>query len=339
MTCASFRSMASHTCSPERPGMDGRLAWPLGRRDARRRDEQLRSTRSAYWWATAWRASRPTLRLIERFTRIDAETLDYEFTMTDPAMFTRPVDGAIPADHQPGLTRRHRGAACTSTRATKGTTASPTCCEGRGWGKNEICRISFRRTFDSDVSPPIGSRLSFRVRDSASQKLPTRQFRPVRAGAAGCGRRRRERHEILLADRPGRRGVLTPDQVGGDRLVRAQPTGRATLRPSHSRSEATSSATGPPGVSAPWVASRRVVARSPRSRTGEFRCGESTGPCTDRLSAPGHSAQMLDATSRSARSTRTLRPPRSRPLPPREIIGRGYPASLQATPGNPSMKF
>ena len=50
----------------------------------------------AYWWATGWRASRPTLRLVERFTRTDRETLDYEFTMTDPAMFTRPWTARFP---------------------------------------------------------------------------------------------------------------------------------------------------------------------------------------------------------------------------------------------------
>jgi len=49
-----------------------------------------------YWWATAWRASRPSLRLVERFTRIDAETLDYEFTMEDPEMFAQPWTAMIP---------------------------------------------------------------------------------------------------------------------------------------------------------------------------------------------------------------------------------------------------
>ena len=48
------------------------------------------------WWATGWRASRPTLRLVERFRRVDAETLDYEFTMTDPVMFTRPWTARFP---------------------------------------------------------------------------------------------------------------------------------------------------------------------------------------------------------------------------------------------------
>jgi len=49
-----------------------------------------------YWWAGAWRASRPTLTLIERFTRVDAETIDYQFTMEDPLTFTRPWTAAYP---------------------------------------------------------------------------------------------------------------------------------------------------------------------------------------------------------------------------------------------------
>jgi hypothetical protein len=52
--------------------------------------------KSHYWWAGAWRASRATLRLVERFTRVDAETIDYQFTMEDPVMFTRPWTAAYP---------------------------------------------------------------------------------------------------------------------------------------------------------------------------------------------------------------------------------------------------
>jgi hypothetical protein len=54
------------------------------------------ANKSNYWWATAWRAARPTLRLTERFTRIDEETIDYQFTMEDPTMFTRPWTAAFP---------------------------------------------------------------------------------------------------------------------------------------------------------------------------------------------------------------------------------------------------
>ena len=52
--------------------------------------------RSHYWWATAWRAPRPSLHVVERFTRVDAETIEYEFTMTDPTMFTRPWTARFP---------------------------------------------------------------------------------------------------------------------------------------------------------------------------------------------------------------------------------------------------
>ena len=52
--------------------------------------------KSHYWWAQSWRASRPSLRLVERFKRIDADTIDYQFTMEDPESFTRPWTAAIP---------------------------------------------------------------------------------------------------------------------------------------------------------------------------------------------------------------------------------------------------
>ena len=37
-----------------------------------------------------------TLRLIERFTRIDEHTLLYEFTVDDPQTFTRPFTASVP---------------------------------------------------------------------------------------------------------------------------------------------------------------------------------------------------------------------------------------------------
>jgi len=52
-------------------------------------------------WRATWRAARPALTLVERFTRVDEQTLDYEFTMTDPEMFTRPWTALVPmtTDH------------------------------------------------------------------------------------------------------------------------------------------------------------------------------------------------------------------------------------------------
>ena len=40
--------------------------------------------------ARTWRAARPGLRMIERFTRIDDETIDYRVTVEDPDSFTQP---------------------------------------------------------------------------------------------------------------------------------------------------------------------------------------------------------------------------------------------------------
>ena len=45
---------------------------------------------------TRFRNSTSNLHLIERFTRVDAETLIYEFTVDDPATFTRPWRASIP---------------------------------------------------------------------------------------------------------------------------------------------------------------------------------------------------------------------------------------------------
>jgi hypothetical protein len=47
-------------------------------------------------WADAWRAVGPSTRLVERFTRVDAHTIDYQFTWEDPTMFTRPWTAAYP---------------------------------------------------------------------------------------------------------------------------------------------------------------------------------------------------------------------------------------------------
>jgi hypothetical protein len=45
---------------------------------------------------TAFRGSGENLHLTERFTRTDAETIRYEFTVDDPATFTRPWKAEIP---------------------------------------------------------------------------------------------------------------------------------------------------------------------------------------------------------------------------------------------------
>jgi len=46
---------------------------------------------------TPFRGSGPNLHLKERFTRMDAETLLYEFTVDDPESFAKPWSAAIPS--------------------------------------------------------------------------------------------------------------------------------------------------------------------------------------------------------------------------------------------------
>jgi hypothetical protein len=45
---------------------------------------------------TNFRGTGDRLHLVERFTRVDAETLRYEFTVDDPATFTRPWTAVLP---------------------------------------------------------------------------------------------------------------------------------------------------------------------------------------------------------------------------------------------------
>ena len=66
--------------------------------------------RSHYHWAWPWRSSRPTLHLIERFTRVDSETIDYRFTVHDPTRFAKAWTVSAPM---------------TTDQASRGVTAGP----------------------------------------------------------------------------------------------------------------------------------------------------------------------------------------------------------------------
>jgi len=54
--------------------------------------------KSHYRWAAGilWRMATQTLRFVERFTRVDTDTIDYQFTLDDPARFTRPWTAVVP---------------------------------------------------------------------------------------------------------------------------------------------------------------------------------------------------------------------------------------------------
>ena len=51
---------------------------------------------------TAFRNSTENLHVVERFTRVDADTLIYEFTVDDPSTFTRSWSGSVPMSKTQG---------------------------------------------------------------------------------------------------------------------------------------------------------------------------------------------------------------------------------------------
>ena len=55
-------------------------------------------------WANDWRIPRPTLHLVELLTRVDPQTIDYRFTVTDATTFTQPWTAVAPmSGDQAGL--------------------------------------------------------------------------------------------------------------------------------------------------------------------------------------------------------------------------------------------
>ena len=68
------------------------------------------NARGHYLWRNTWRASRAGLHLVERITRVGETEMDYEFTMTEPEMFTQPWSALVPM---------------TTDQASRGVTAGP----------------------------------------------------------------------------------------------------------------------------------------------------------------------------------------------------------------------
>ena len=52
--------------------------------------------RTNYEWASIWTRPSEALHLVERFTRVSADTLEYRITIADPATFTKPWTAVIP---------------------------------------------------------------------------------------------------------------------------------------------------------------------------------------------------------------------------------------------------
>lgn len=52
--------------------------------------------RTNYEWANIWTRPSETLHLVERFTRVSADTIEYRITVEDPATFSKPWTASIP---------------------------------------------------------------------------------------------------------------------------------------------------------------------------------------------------------------------------------------------------
>jgi hypothetical protein len=52
--------------------------------------------------ATFQNADPNTLKITERFTRIDARTIEYKFSIDDPATWTKPWSAIVPLSHSDG---------------------------------------------------------------------------------------------------------------------------------------------------------------------------------------------------------------------------------------------
>ena len=62
------------------------------------------------FWSSPWRKARSTLTLVERFTRVGPESIDYTFTLEDPEVFARAWTASAPM---------------TTDQASRGVTAGP----------------------------------------------------------------------------------------------------------------------------------------------------------------------------------------------------------------------
>jgi hypothetical protein len=73
-----------------RPHLDQKVRTWLGDSRGRWEGDTLVVDTTNFHPDREWRGTSPDLHLVERLTRVDADTILYEFTITDPASYTRP---------------------------------------------------------------------------------------------------------------------------------------------------------------------------------------------------------------------------------------------------------
>ena len=79
-----------------RPHLSGKIRQWLGDSRGRWEGKTLVVETTNFTDKTNFRGSGETLRVVERFTRVDRDTLLYQFTVDDPQSFTRPWSAEIP---------------------------------------------------------------------------------------------------------------------------------------------------------------------------------------------------------------------------------------------------
>lgn len=85
-----------------RPHLAGNIRQWLGDSRGHWEGDELVVDTTNFTDKTPFRGSDRNLHLIERFKRIDAETILYRFTVDDPAAFTKPWSGEAPMTRTPG---------------------------------------------------------------------------------------------------------------------------------------------------------------------------------------------------------------------------------------------
>jgi hypothetical protein len=80
----------------DRPHLSGKIRHLLGDSRGRWEGNTLVVETVNFTDKTNFRGSGENLRVTERFTRADRDTLLYQFTVDDPQTFTRPWSGEIP---------------------------------------------------------------------------------------------------------------------------------------------------------------------------------------------------------------------------------------------------
>jgi hypothetical protein len=80
----------------DRPHVPQTIRQWMGDSRGRWDDNTLVVTTTNFTDKTNYRGASADMRLVERFTRVDADTLDYQFTIDDPSTFTKSWTAAIP---------------------------------------------------------------------------------------------------------------------------------------------------------------------------------------------------------------------------------------------------